>query len=424
VIYSFTFYQNHVLPNCTDTTFENHNGRLNFGIVDGIQLSLQIGQIKGIGIKLHFTLVIAFGLLVWTISTYFMPQYVQDLSQTDYWFLGIVSTVLLFFAILLHELSHSLMSQRYGIPVRSITLFIFGGISDISREPKSVHKEFTIAIIGPITSFLIAGIFAVLLVLLRDSEFISIENASLTKTEAIMFYGFLINILLGIFNMIPAFPLDGGRILRSVLVKITGNFFRATKISTTIGVLFSYLFMGFGAISLFSGNTIGGIWMLIIGWFLNNGVKSYQYYFELQHLLQNVKAKEVMKTPIVTIKSSLTIEKALEYFRTHLKSELPVVDENNEILLGMLTNGEVLNIEEVQRSKVNVKDVMIPKSNLIIFSSDTKMDDALMEMVKKRQGKVFVCDKQDRLLGIISKTDLLTIASERQEYYKNTLKRK
>ena len=135
---------------------------LNFGIFDNIQLSLQVGRIKGIRIRLHFTLIIAFGLLVWTISTFFMPQYVPDLSQIDYWLLGIVSTVLLFFSVLLHELSHSLMSQRYGIQVRSITLFIFGGVSDISEEPKNSHKEFSIAIVGPITSFLIAGIFAVL----------------------------------------------------------------------------------------------------------------------------------------------------------------------------------------------------------------------------------------------------------------------
>jgi CBS domain-containing protein len=217
--------------------------------------------------------------------------------------------------------------------------------------------------------------------------------------------------------MLPAFPLDGGRILRSVLFKTTGDFFKATKITTTAGIVFSYLLMGFGVMALFSGNAIGGIWILIIGWFLNNGVKSYKYYFELQHLLENVKAKDVMKTPIVTIKSSFSIEEALDYFRMHLKSELPVVDD--DILLGMLTNKEALKIEEEQRSKVNVKDIMMPKNNLIIFSPDTKMDNALMQMVKKRQGKVFICDKQDRLLGIISKTDVLAIASERQDYFKH-----
>ena len=384
-------------------------------------MSLQIGSIKGIGIRLHFTLVIAFAILVWTISTYFMPQYVPDLSQTDYWLLGLVSTVLLFFAILLHELSHSLMSQRYNIPVKSITLFIFGGVSDISKEPKSPHKEFAIAIVGPITSFLISGIFAVLLFLINGFEFTSIENIQLTKTEAILFYGVLINLMLGIFNMVPAFPLDGGRILRSILVKLTGNFFKATKIATTVGIIFSYLFMGVGAVSLFAGNTIGGLWLVILGWFLNNGVKSYQYYFELQHMLQDVLAKNVMNTHVITIKSSFNVEDALASFRMHLKSELPVVDDNdNSILLGMVKNTDALKIQENQRNTINVKEIMIPKNSLIVSRPDEKMDDAFMQMIKKRQGKIFVCDVHDRLLGVISKTDLLTIASERQEYFQST----
>lgn len=385
-------------------------------------MSLQIGNIRGIGIRLHFTLVIAFALLAWTISTYFMPQYVPDLSQTDYWTLGIVSTILLFFSILLHELSHSLMSQRYGIPVKSITLFIFGGVSDISREPKSAHKEFTIAIVGPITSFLISGFFAVLLFFLKGGfEFTSFENIQMTKTEAILFYGVLINLLLGIFNMVPAFPLDGGRVLRSMLVKLTGDFFRATKIATTVGVIFSYLFMGLGAVSLFAGNTVGGIWIMILGWFLNNGVKSYQYYFELQHLLKDVLAKDVMNTHVITIKSSSNVEQTLDYFRMHLKSELPIVDDESEILLGMIKNTDALKVEESQRNKTNIKDVMIPKNDLIISHSDEKMDEAFMQMIKKRQGKVFVCDIHDnKLLGIISKTDLLTVASERQEYFQST----
>ena len=383
-------------------------------------MSLQIGRIRGIGIRLHFTLVIAFALLAWTISTYFMPQYVSDLSQMDYWVLGIVSTVLLFFSILLHELSHSLMSQRHGIPVKSITLFIFGGVSDISKEPKSPHKEFSIAIVGPITSFLISGIFAVLLFFLKGFEFTSFENIQLTKTEAIVFYGIVINLLLGIFNMIPAFPLDGGRILRSILVKITGNFFRATKISTTIGIIFSYLFMGMGAVFLVAGNTVGGIWIMILGWFLNNGVKTYRYYFELQHLLQNVLAKDIMNTHVIAVKGSFSVEKTLDYFRVHLKSELPIVDDDSGILLGMIRNTDALKIEENQRNKINVKEIMMPKNDLIVSLSDEKMDEAFMEMIKKRQGKVLVCDVTDKLLGIISKTDLLAIASERQEYIQST----
>lgn len=381
-------------------------------------MSLQVGKIGGIGIRLHFTIIIAFILLVWTISTYFMPQFVPDLNEIDYWILGVVSTVLVFFSILLHELSHSFMSQKYGIPVKSITLFIFGGVSDISKEPRSAHKEFSIAIVGPITSFLLSGIFATLLFSLRGFEFISFENIQLTKIEAVMFYGFVINLLLGIFNMIPAFPLDGGRILRSMLVKLKGDFYKATKISTTVGIIFSYLFMAFGAVSLFAGNTIGGIWIMVIGWFLHSGVKSYQYYSEIEHFLQNVLAKDVMETQIITVKNSFSIQEALDCFRMHLKSELPVVDDDG-ILLGMIKNTDTLKIESSKRSKENVTDIMMSKNNLIIFHPNEKMDDAIMQMVKKRQGKVLVCDTYGKLLGIISKTDLLTIASERQNYFQS-----
>ena len=349
-----------------------------------------------------------------------MPQYVSDLNQTDYLVLGIISTILLFFSILFHELSHSLMSQWYGIPVKSITLFIFGGVSDISKEPKSPRKEFFIAIVGPLTSFLISGIFVVLLFFLKGFEFSSFDDLQLTKTEAIIFYGVLINLLLGIFNMVPAFPLDGGRILRSILVTMIGDFFKATKISTTIGIIFSYLFMGLGAVSMFAGNTVGGIWIMILGWFLNNGVKTYRYYFELQYLLQNVLAKDIMSTNIVTVRDSFSVNDTLEYFRTHLKSELPVVDGDSGILLGMIKNTDALKVEEYKRDKTNIKEVMIPKNNLVISQSDKKMDEPFMEMIKKRQGKVFVCDVKYKLLGVISKTDLLAIASERQEYLQST----
>jgi len=381
-------------------------------------LSLQVGKIGGIGIRLHFTIIIAFVLLAWSISTYFMPQYIHDLNETGYWVLGIISTVLLFFSILLHELSHSFMSQKYGIPVKSITLFIFGGVANISKEPKSAHKEFSIAIVGPIVSFLISGIFAILLFSLRGFEFTSFENIQLSPIEAIMFYGVVINLLLGIFNMIPAFPLDGGRILRSILVRVNGDFYKATKTSITIGIIFSYFFMGIGAVSLFTGNTIGGIWIMIIGWFLHSGVKSYQYYVEIEHLLQNIVAKDVMNTQIISIKNSSSIQKALDYFQIHLKSELPIIDDDG-ILLGLIKNTDILKVEDNKRDGKNVRDIMISKNNLIIFNPDAKIDDAIMQMVKKRQGKVFVCDIHDKLLGVISKTDLLAIASERQSYFQS-----
>lgn len=383
-----------------------------------IQLSLQIGRIKGIKIRLHFTLIIVFVLLVWTISTYFMPQYVPDLSQIDYFILGVVSTVLLFFSILLHELSHSLMSQRYGIPVRSITLFIFGGVSDISKEPKSAHKEFSIAIVGPITSFLISGIFAVLLFSLKGFEFTSFENIQLTKIEAVMFYGFVINLLLGIFNMIPAFPLDGGRILRSILVKVKGDFFKATKIATTVGIIFSYLFMGLGAIALFAGNMIGGLWIILIGWFIHTGAQSYKYQSEITHALKDVKIKDIMKKDILSIKSDVDLVSVYDnYFKKYLKSEFPVVDRQDN-LIGTITSKTIKGIN-VDKSSDPVSDHMIPKKELVIVPPETRADKALFEMIKKNKGRIFVCDDSGKLVGLISKTDIISVANEYQEYYRD-----
>ena len=139
-------------------------------------------------------------------------------------------------------------------------------------------------------------------------------------------------------------------------------------------------------------------------------------------MLQDVSAKNVMNPHVIPIKSSFNVGDALAYFQMHLKSELPVVidDEGNSILLGMIKNTDALKIQENQRNTINVKEIMIPKNNLIVCKPDEKMDEAFMQMIKKRQGKIFVCDIHDRLLGVISKTDLLTIASERQEYFQST----
>jgi len=146
-----------------------------------------------------------------------MPQYIKGLTSTDYWIMGSLGTILLFFSILLHELAHSIVATKYGIPVRSITLFIFGGVSDIAKEPKDFHQEFKMSIVGPLTSFALGGIFALFFWLVSQTG--SIGNLSyLEQIKGILFYAVIINIMLGVFNLVPAFPLDGGRVLRAGLV--------------------------------------------------------------------------------------------------------------------------------------------------------------------------------------------------------------
>lgn len=386
-------------------------------------MSLQLGHIRGIRIRLHFTLVITFFLIDWTLSTYFMPDYVKGLTSMDYWLMGSIATVLLFFSILLHELAHSIVATRFGIPVKSITLFIFGGVSDIAKEPKDFHQEFKMAIAGPLTSLGLGTIFAVLLWIVSNSDTGSSNTAVyLDQAKGILFYGAIANVMLGVFNLVPAFPLDGGRVLRAGLVRWKKDYHQATKIATAIGIMISYVFMGFGFMILLRGDFIGGLWIVLIGWFLHSGAQSYMSQFELTTSLSGIIVDNMMNTKIISVKRDTPIDLILkEFFMTSMKSELPVTDDQDH-LLGMITLKGILNVPENQRENVKVQDIMIPPANLAIVESHAQAEKALFEMVQKRVGKVFVCDKEGKILGVVSKTDIIELAGERQRYFQ-TLKK-
>ncbi len=381
-------------------------------------MSLQLGHIKGISIRLHFTLVITFFLIDWTLSAYFMPDYVKGLTSIDYWIMGSIGTGILFFSILLHELSHSMVATRYNIPVRSITLFIFGGVSDIAKEPDDFHQEFKLSIAGPLTSFGIASVLAFFLWLVSNPES---NNVFYLQAKGILFYGAIANLALGIFNLIPAFPLDGGRVLRAALVRWKKDYHEATKIATTIGIMISYAFMGFGFVFLLRGDLVGGIWIVLVGWFLHTGAQSYMSHFELTNALKGVMSGSIMNTKIISVSEEMPVDSVLKnYFATSMKSELPVTDKEGR-LIGMITLREVLSIPENRRETTRVKNIMFLPNHLAIISPDTELEKALVQMVQKRVGKIFVCDKDGKLLGVISKTDIIELAGERQRYFQ-TLK--
>ncbi len=383
-------------------------------------MSLQIGQIKGIRIRLHFTLLITFFLIDWTLSTYFMPDYVKGLTSSDYWLMGSIGTGILFFSILLHELAHSIIATRYNIPVKSITLFVFGGVSDIAKEPSDFHQEFKMSIAGPLASFGLAAIFA--LFLLIDSSGHYLNNIFYLQARGILFYDAIANFMLGVFNLIPAFPLDGGRVLRAALTRWKKDYHEATKIATTIGVLISYILMGFGFITLLGGDFIGGLWIVLIGWFVHSGAQSYMSQFELTTALKGISVNNIMNTRIISVKQNASVDFVLKnFFMTSMKSELPVTDEQNH-LLGMITLKRILDVPEVQREIVKVKNIMLSINYLAVVFPETEVEKAFLKMVQKRVGKVFVCSKDGKLFGVISKTDIIELASERQKYFQSLRK--
>ncbi len=378
-------------------------------------MSIQIGQVKGIRIRLHFTLIITFLLIDWTLATYVMPEFAKGFPAINYWIMGSFGTVLVFFSILLHELAHSLVARRYQIPVRSITLFIFGGVSDIAKEPEDFHQEFKMSIVGPLTSYAIGGILALLSWL--TSSYGNLDGLSyLPQINAVLHYGSIANIILGSFNLLPAFPLDGGRVLRAGLMRWKKDYHQATRISTSIGIMISYVFMGIGFFSFVQGDFISGIWIVLIGWFLHSGAQTYLSGFEMTTVLKGVMLGSIMNTNVISVKKQETLDYVLKnYFMTSMKSEFPVTDENGN-LIGMITLKGLLSTPEDKRQVLTVQDIMIKPEFLSIMQPEMQADKVMLEMVQKRVGKIFVCDKSGRLLGVISKTDIINIASERQRY--------
>ena len=380
-----------------------------------------------------------------------------------------------------------MVAKRYGFKVRQIILFVFGGVSDIKEEPKEDYKkEFMIAIVGPISSFALAGLFAAVWFLLiqagvtatttsqTDVLFalppspqqqeqaaqtsppppaISEEETAWSIAQGVMRYGAIVNILLGGFNLLPAFPLDGGRVLRAGLMRWKRSYDDATKTAVKVGVGISYGLMAFGFLTIFTGSFTGGIWLILIGWFLQSGAQSYLQQHEITTALSGVRLYQIMNTQFIAVTPGMNIKEVLEgYFNIYRKSELPVVEKEdstgNNYLLGAITAKDAMNVSEKNRESVKVEEIMIEKKDLVIMSPDRTADIALNTIMKENKSRIYVCEnpsvgrtrrteksqqqsstadgrqqmmtysvaKSDRLVGIISKTDLLNVAKERMEY--------
>lgn len=387
-------------------------------------MSLQICTIKKIPIKLHFTLIIVFFLISWTLATGFMPHYYPNLTNLQYWTMGIIGSIMLFVSILLHELSHSLLSIRYGIQVNQILLFIFGGISDIKDETKDFKKEFKIAIVGPLTSYALSGLFWLFFILvsyISDIQY-NIENY-LSFIEGIFLYSSMVNLIIGSFNLIPAFPLDGGRILRAGLTKWKKDFDLATSIASKIGIGVSFGIIGLGFVAMVRGSFLSGFWLIIIGWFINTGAQRYLDQNELSIRIKGIKLKEIMNINFIAVKPDLKLSELIkEYFNVYYKSAFPVINNDSQFV-GMVTTENISNKDEREIGEKKVVDVMIPVSDLILMSQDKEVNDALKELFRKGMSRIFIVDKQSQLIGLVSKSDILNLAQERQKFLQSSKKK-
>lgn len=386
-------------------------------------MSVTIARVKGVKIRIHFTFFIVFALITWTLSIHFFPMLLPGLTYGVHLFVAVVAVIILFGSVILHELAHSIMAARYGIKVRQIVLFIFGGVSDIEEEPRDFRKEFKIAIVGPLTSFALAGIFSLLSFLIESIAGGSNARIILQATDAILSYSALVNLMLGAFNLIPAFPLDGGRILRTVLIKRRRDYDEATKIVVRTSIIISYALMGIGFLSIVTGSFVGGFWILLIGWFLNSGAHSYLQQQELASVLSDVRLRDIMNTNIIAVRTGSNLNDIFRnFFEVYMKTAFPIIDDSGS-LLGLVTLPIATGVSKDKRQFTIVDDIMIPRNDLILMDYNNNAYQALKEIARRKMNMVFVCDAVGKIQGLVTKTDILDIAAERQKYF-HALKRK
>jgi len=369
-------------------------------------MSFKIGKIIGVEIHLHYTWLIIFLLVTSTLSQGFMPlQYPGETSLT-YWITGGAAALLLFGSVLFHELFHSYMAIRKGIPVPRITLFLFGGVSQIAEEPTEPSTEFRISVVGPLSSFLLSGIFGIIFTIFQIIEAPIIIIAPLN-------YGFIINILLGFFNLLPAFPLDGGRILRARIWARKKDMVAATAISTRISSIFAYSFILLGFLLTLSGEFIGGLWIIFIGWFLKNGAEATLQQTTLTQTLNNVKVSDIMSSDVNIIDSNVSVLVAIrEYFYKYKHGGYPIVSEGK--VKGIVTTHDIQKLPQEKWGSTYIWDIMTQKDDLVVVEPDDSAIDAFTKLTKNNLGRLPVM-KDDNIFGIVTRSDIMRAMKRRTD---------
>lgn len=353
--------------------------------------SLKIGKIWGIPVGLHASWFILFGLLTWSLATGYFPREYTELSTFANVLLGSLTTVLFFGSVLAHELGHSFIALRDKIAVKGITLFIFGGVAQIEEEPRTPGSEFRIAIAGPLVSLALAILFGVAWMLDSQIPYLAAPSAYLMR----------INFILAVFNLIPGFPLDGGRVLRAIVWRSTGDFRQATRVATYAGQAVAFGFIGFGLYYLFQGNFVNGLWLIFIGWFLQNAAASAAAQTDFQLSLHDVTVSQVMTRDCDRVTSLTPLSRIIEERIISEGKDCFIVADNDEIQ-GMITLREIMKIPQQKWRFMTSVQAMTPLSRLVSIEPGAQLKRALQIMDAEKLAEMAVLDG-DHFVGIITR---------------------
>lgn len=370
---------------------------------------IHLGSIFNIPIGLDYSWFLIFALITWSLATGYFPSEFKTWPVAEYWIIGAVTSILFFGSVLLHELGHSVIALYYKVPVRSISLFIFGGIAQIGSEPPSAAAEFWIAIAGPLVSFILAGLFAVL-------RFVVTGVAPFLALTQYLAY---INGVLGLFNLFPGFPLDGGRVFRAIVWRITHNFQRATRIAATVGRGIAFLFIGWGVWQIFAGNLFNGLWIVFIGWFLESAANGQLAQQHLHALLEGHTVVQAMSQNYVLIPADLTLQQLADEHILGSGRRFFIVEQLDQPI-GLLT---ILNLNKIPRadwSTTTAAQAMTPVDQFHLLKSDVALSEAFEEMSLQGVDQLPVVS-DGQVKGILSRESVVNFLRNLQELNRSRL---
>ncbi len=355
-------------------------------------------RIFGFEVKLNLTWLLLGLLITWTLAAGLFPVDYPGLARSTYWWMGVSGAVGILFSIVFHELSHSLVARRYGLPIRGITLFIFGGVAEMEEEPVTPKIEFLMALAGPVASLVLAA---------AVYQFAQLATAQewAIPIIGVSYYLALVNLVLAIFNLVPAFPLDGGRMLRAALWHWKKDLRRATYIASQMGAGFGLALMLLGGLAFIQGNFIGGMWWLLIGAFLRAAAKGSYQQLLVRQILHEKPVRDFMNSNPVTVPPDTTVQRWLDdYVYQHHFKMFPITEDSR--LLGCITTRDIKKVPRDQWTQKTVGELADRCSPANTVSPDTDASKLLAGMAQADAGSRYMVVDQDRLVGVISLKDL------------------
>lgn len=363
-----------------------------------MEQDIKLGKIAGIPIGINWSMVVIFVLFAWELSDLVLPAYQPHRATATYWVVGVATTFVFFFTLLLHEVSHAVVAKRNGIGVRRITFWLFGGVSELEGEALTPGADFRIAVVGPLTSLVVAGLFGLVVFLLHHDGVGGVVVSAL---------GWLawINVLLGCFNLIPAAPLDGGRVLRAILWQRTGDRVRAAAMACRAGEAFGYVLIVLGVFE-FLAVGIFGLWLVFVGWFVLTAARAEESSSVVRGALARVRVRDIMTNDPVTFASTMTVADLVEsQLHNHRFGTFPLTGPDGQ-LVGLTSTARIRHLSAERRATTRLVDVACPMAKVPTGSPDEPVTALLARMQASPDGRALVLDGAGHLVGVVSPSDI------------------